>query len=89
MRKSITRTITESTINSASVQLVEGSLQTTANDPIIVSGVIDENKALKKVQKTYGVNSVLTSITKEDATYEISVEDFIKYATKVEAEEDE
>lgn len=86
MRKTIVRTITATTIESAKITFEKGKPVCTVNAPIIVNGVIAEDKALKEVRKTYGETSQVTNIVSVDAVYEISVEDFIKYATKVEAE---
>jgi hypothetical protein len=84
MRKTIVRTITASTIESANVTFEKGKPVVKANEPLTVNGIIKEDKALKEVRKAYGELAQVTSINSVDAMYEISVEDFIKYATKVE-----
>jgi hypothetical protein len=86
MRKTIVRTIVATTINSANVSISrDGILQATENDPIVMNGIINEEKALKEVRKAYGDSAQVTSIKSVNDVYEISVEDFIKYAKKVEA----
>lgn len=84
MRKMITRAITSTTIQSANISFKEGTPELTVNDPITVSGVISEEKALKVARKTYGETAQVTAVTSIDDVYEISVEDFMKYAKKVE-----
>jgi hypothetical protein len=86
MRKNIVRTITLSTIESANVVLEKGLPVITENPAITVNGVIAQDKALKEVRKVYGENAQVTSINSVDAAYEISVENFLKYAKKVVAE---
>jgi hypothetical protein len=83
MRKTICRTITATTIESANVTFEKGIPTVTPNDVIVVNGNIPEKKALKEVQKTYGANAQITALTQANDIYEISVEDFIKYAKKV------
>jgi hypothetical protein len=83
MRKTIVRTITATTIKSANVVFEKGKPVAKDNNPITVNGVIAEDKALKEVRKAYGETAQVTEITSVDDVYEISVEDFIKYAKKV------
>jgi hypothetical protein len=89
VRKTIVRSITATTILSGIVTLNEGKPELTDNKPIIVNGVVDDEKALKLVQKSYGATSIVTEKKEDTAVYEISVEDFIKYAKKVENPTDE
>lgn len=84
MRKTIVRTITATTIESAVVTFKNGKPEVTPNNPLTVNGVVDEDKALKAVCKEYGKKSQVTAITSVDDMYEISVEDFMKHAKKVE-----
>lgn len=83
MRKVITRTITATTIESARVIFEMGTPVAKENPAITVNGIIAEDKALKEVRKAYGENTQVTNIVVVDDIYEISVDDFIKYATKV------
>lgn len=83
MRKTIIRTITATTIESAIVTFKDGKPSAKNNEPITVNGVIAEDKALKEIRKKYGENAQVTGIKSVDDVYEISVEDFIKNATKV------
>lgn len=84
MRKTITRSITVSVIQSAKVTLKNGQAEITDNPTLKVNGIISEEKALKLVRKTYGETSQIESIETIDDVYEISVEEFMKYAKKVE-----
>jgi hypothetical protein len=83
IRKTIMRTITATTIKSANVSFVAGKAIVKDNNPITVNGTLDEKEALKVVRKAYGEYAQVTELTSVDDVYEISVEDFIKYATKV------
>lgn len=85
MRKEIQRTITATTILSSNVVLNSEGVETTENAPITVNGKISYDKALKLVRKTYGENAQIAVVNSIEDMYEISVEDFLKYATKVEA----
>jgi len=89
MRKTIVRTITETTIESAKVTFVGGKPVIDAMKPLTISGVITEEKALKEVRKLHGANVQVTAIVSIDDTYEISVDDFMKYAKKVVAKPEE
>jgi hypothetical protein len=84
MRKMITRTITATTIQSAILGFKEGKPVLTENLPITVNGTLDNEKATKEVRKVYGENAVVSEVVATNSTYEISVEDFIKYSTKIE-----
>jgi hypothetical protein len=83
MRKTIVRSIVASTVKSSNVSFVKGQPVIVENAPIVVNGKIDEKQALKEVRKTYGETAQITEITEVNDVYEISVEDFMKYATKV------
>lgn len=87
MRKVITRTITTSTIKSLIFEIKEGKPVLTANAPLQVNGSISNDKALNEARKIYGQNAQLEEVIEKVDTYEISVEDFMKYATKVEPKE--
>lgn len=84
MRKSIVRTITATTIKSANLKFENGKPVATENVPFTVNGVLTMEKAQKEVTKKYGQFAQVTDIKAVDDVYEISVEDFIKHAKKVE-----
>lgn len=88
MRNTITRTITSSVIKGFKLTMKEGTPSVEELDPVSVSGRVNEKQALKQLEKAYGKSSPITvaSITEENDVYEISVEDFMKYATKVDKE---
>jgi hypothetical protein len=89
MRKSIPRTITATRIESATVEFKDGKPLALVNAPITVTGSVKEDKAFKLVQKQYGLKAQVTAVTEIEDTYEISVEDFMKYAKKVETPAEE
>jgi len=84
MRNLITRSITATTIKSRNVSFKDGELNEVENAGIVINGVVTGEKALKEVRKIYGSTALVTDIVNVDSMYEISVEDFIKYAKKVE-----
>ena len=86
MRNTITRTITTATIKTATVRMDNGEIKAIANPDITAHGNIDMDTAQKIARKKYGKNNnvVVLEIVHTDDEYEISVDDFIKYATKIE-----
>lgn len=85
MRKTIVRTMATSTINAFHLEVVNGKPEAKALDPITVMGKAKEKDALKALKDKYGTVQGITigSIEVSEDTYEISVDDFVKYATKV------
>jgi len=70
---------------SGNVTFVDGQPTVTLNEPITVNGKIEHDKALKLARKKYGATSQVTDRVEVNDVYEISVEDFIKHATKIES----
>ena len=88
MRKTIVRTMATSTITAYTVEMVNGAPVAKALDPFVIMGKAKEKDALKAVKEKYGTVAVtIGEIKVDEATYEISVDDFMKYATKVEETE--
>ncbi len=87
MRKTIVRTITTTTIKSANVVFEKGVPVAKENPVIVLNGTIEGDKVLKEVRKTYGDYAQVIDTKEDSNTYEISVEDFIKYAKIVEPKE--
>lgn len=86
MRNTITRTITTADIHTATIRMENGEIKAIANPTITAYGNIDTETAQKIARKKYGKNAnvVVLEVVHIDNEYEISVEDFIKYATKIE-----
>lgn len=86
MRKTICRTMATSTIHAFSLEMKEGKPEAVALDPVVIAGEASEKEAMKAVKEVYGKNKAVTigEIQVGKATYEISVDDFMKYATKIE-----
>lgn len=86
MRNSITRTMVESVIHSCVVKVIDGQPVTENLEPVTVMGKITEEKALKAVTKAHGVKNglAIVKIEESEVKYEISVEDFMKHAKKIE-----
>ena len=88
MRKTIVRTMSTSTINAFALSMVDGKPVVENLEPLTVMGRATEKDALKALKEKYGKNASITigSIEVQEDTYEISVEDFLKHAHKVEKE---
>jgi len=85
MRKTIVRTMATSTINAFQLEIVDGKPEAKSLAPITIMGKAKEKDAFKALKDAYGSVKGITigSIDVSEDTYEISVEDFLKYATKV------
>lgn len=88
--KNVTRTIETHTISSATVEMVDGVLQTTPLKDIKVSNItMNTEKALKLVRKTYGKkdNYVITSIFTDKTTYGLPFDKFMELAEIINTDE--
>lgn len=85
MRNTITRTIETSRIYFMGVEVVDGKPTFKEYSPLEVNGHHTMETADKLLKKCYKGNKlIVTNIEYIEQLYEISVEDFIKYATPVE-----
>jgi hypothetical protein len=84
-RTEFTRTLTETTVKPSIVKLEGGKVVTEPCEAFTVNGKIDEDKAVDLAKKKYGKKQqYVVEIVSTETTYAISVEDFMKYAHKVE-----
>lgn len=85
MRKSITRTMATSTIHSVMLTMENDQPKVEKLEPVVVTGKATEETALKTLKSIHGKNAPVsvTKIETSEDVYEISVEDFLKYATKI------
>lgn len=85
MRKKITRTMFTSKINAYTLEIEDGQPKVRNLEPITVMGKATQKEALKALKDLYGKECSITiaSIDVSEDVYEISVDDFLKYATKV------
>lgn len=85
MRKTIIRTMATSTINAFKLTVKDGKPEIENLEPLTVMGKATDKEALKALKDKYGKNAPVqvASIDVQEDTYEISVEDFVKYAKKV------
>ena len=74
-----------STINAFKLTIENGQPKVENLEPLVVMGKATEKEALKALKEKYGKNAPVTiaSIEVQEDTYEISVEDFVKHAKKV------
>lgn len=88
MRKTIVRTMATSTITAYTLEMKDGAPVAKALEPITVMGKAKKKDALKEVKEQYELTNVtIGEIKVEEATYEISVDDFMKYAKRVDKTE--
>lgn len=83
MRKTIERCIASTQVKSGKITFVKGQPVITNETITIFNGTLTDEKALKEIQKLYGSTAVVIEKTEVNDRYEISVEDFMKYATKI------
>lgn len=84
MRKTIVRTMATSTITAYTLEMKDGAPVAKALAPITVMGKAKEKDAIKAVKDQFGLTNVtIGEIQIDEATYEISVDDFMKHAKKV------
>jgi hypothetical protein len=83
-RNTIQRSVTSTTIRYATVFIKEGKPAFNSEGTEVINGTIADDKALKAIQKKHGATAVVISKTEATDLYEISVEDFMKNAKKVE-----
>jgi hypothetical protein len=86
IRTKITRTMATSEIKGYRVKVEKGVPSAETLDPIVMGGKVKEKDALKALEKQYGKGVIVGDIVVSEDVYEISVEDFLKYATKVGSE---
>ena len=86
MRNTITRTMATSTIHAYRLTMKEGKPEVESLDTLTISGKATIKDAEKALRKLYGKNEPITvsKIDVDEDVYEISVDDFMKYAKKVE-----
>lgn len=86
MRKTIVRTMTTTTIHACKTVMVDNHPTVENLEPLSVLGNLNHEKAMKALKDVHGKHTALNIISLETNTahYEISVDDFMKYATKVE-----
>mgnify|MGYP003518929923 CR=1 FL=1 len=82
MRKTIVRSMTTSTVKGFKLEVIDGQA-TTKEVSLSVAGKLKDNEALKALKGEFGEGVQVSSIEHSEATYEISVDDFMKYAKKV------
>ena len=86
MRNTITRTMATSVIHAYRLTMKEGKPNIEELDPLTIGGKATVKDAEKALRKIYGKDAPITvsKIVVNEDVYEISVEDFMKYAKKVE-----
>ena len=74
-----------STIQAFKLTIENGQPKVENLESLVVMGKATEKEALKALKEKYGKNAPVTiaSIEAQEDTYEISVEDFVKHAKKV------
>lgn len=81
--KSITRTISTTTITAKKIEVINGEVVAQDVNPVIVTGEkVDREKALKLVRKEYGRDAqyIVTSVKEEENVYSIDLATFVANA---------
>ena len=91
MRSTITRTMATSEIHAFRLVMKEGKPEVETLPVLTLGGKVSVESAEKELRKIYGKTAAITvkEIKVKEDLYEISVEDFLKYAKKVEKTESE
>ena len=86
VRKTIQRKLTTTTISGFRTELVGGEPRVEPIPPVTVAGRLADKEVLRALRAVHGRDNSLTvgSVSYEEGRYEISIEDFLKYATKIE-----
>lgn len=85
MRKMITRKMGTSKIYGFKIYMKDGKPEVVKLEPIVIGGKVNDIDGLKALKNVYGKTTpiMVEKIETFEDVYEISVEDFLKYATKV------
>ena len=85
MRNTITRTMVESTVHGCMIEIVDGQPTTKTLEPVTVMGKCTNEKAMKVLTGAYGkiAGMAVVKVEETESLYEISVEDFMKHAKKI------
>ena len=90
MRSTITRTMATSEIHAFRLVMKEGKPEVETLPVLTLGGKVSVESAEKELRKIYGKTAItVKEIKVKEDLYEISVEDFLKYAKKVEKTESE
>jgi Histone-like Protein p6 len=81
MRKVMTKEVTTTTLKLAKMQMVEGQPVATALQDEILLGNVSLEKAQQFATKKHGTGVTVFEVVADTKTYELAVEDFIKYAS--------
>ena len=80
-RKMMYREVTKTTVKCAKLTVEEGTAKIENLEDEVIIGNISQEAAQKQLNKKYGQAVTILEIFTDTATYEMSVEDFIKVAT--------
>lgn len=87
MRKKMTKEITHTTVLVAKIGQDVNGLPVAEHLPeLVLIGNVSAEKAQKAASKKYGSNASVFKVEATTETYEMDVEDFLKYATIKSAE---
>lgn len=90
MRKTITRTLTRATVTGYTVEMTNGKPDVKPLDPVTAWGKLTDSEAEKVLLTAYGKDAkpIVGGVEYTDETYEISIDDFVSLATKIEKVEE-
>jgi len=89
MRKMMTREVTKTTVKVGKLEMVDGQPQAVTLPDEVIIGNVTLEKAQKQLNKKYGEPVTVFAVEPDTTTYEMPVDDFIKFATiKVDKQEE-
>lgn len=80
MRKFMTKDVTQTTVQVAKIEMVEGKPVATTLPQLNLLGNVSLEKAQKEAKKLHGEGVSVFEVQADTTTYQLSVEDFMKYA---------
>lgn len=86
MRNTIKKEIFYTTCRVAEMQVIDEKPTVVERDPERFIGKVSHANIARNLKKMYGKTLVPYDIQTESETYELSIEDFMKYATKIEGD---
>lgn len=87
IRKTIVRAIERTTIQAYKAEKVDGKPQFVELEAVTVFGKVNDKEAQRAVVAAHGKGAMAGDFESVSESYEISVEDFIAAATKIEQEQ--
>lgn len=89
MRKTMTKEVTKTTVKAATMEIENGLPVAKTIEDFVLLGNVSVEKAQSHVKKNVDPKATVFEVIPETVTYEMPVEDFIKYASVKEPEQEQ